>query len=1096
MQLTALCKVLRYPALLNPKSWLIMKLTTILILAGCLQVSARTFAQTVTLSVKNTSLEKVFLEIKKQTGYNFVYNDRFGSTAKPVTVVVKQQPLASVLEECFRDQNFTYEIMDKTIIIKEKPSQKKDNDPILLPALIDVKGKVVNEKGEPLAGVSVLVKGTKRGTSTDDNGVFELKGLNEDAVLQFSGVNIESYETKLNGKTDLLYTFKTKVSVLDEVQMIAYGKTTRRYSTGNVTSIKSDELSRQPVSDPINMLGGKVPGLQIIQNSGVPGSLITVRLRGRNSIANGNEPLYIVDGIPFPSVTLSGAFGGGASIATSPFNNLSPADIESIEILKDADATAIYGSRGANGVILITTKKGKQGKLKANVRMYAGIGKVSKELQLLNTREYIAMRREAFANDGTTPTVANARDLLLWDTTRYTNWQAVLIGNTSQVMDVNANVSGGSEQTQFLFSTGYRNETTVFPGDFGQSKYSGNFNLTHKTLDNKFNLSFNTSYIFTDNVLPQQDLSTQITLSPNAPAIYKNDGSLNWENSTWTNPFAAINSSFITKTFNSITNLNVSYKMTKALEFSVNAGFSEIASRENMITPSKASDPAFGFSGTAGFGSKSIKTWIVEPQLNYKRQFAYSDLEVLIGSTVQSTQQNSLYLVGLGYTSDELLYSLRAASSILTSAETDISYRYIGIFGRINYNIKKRFLSTITLRRDGSSRYGISDRFANFGSMGLGWIFSDESFLKNSKVLSFGKLKASAGITGNDQIGDYKYLNLYAPGLYPYQGVTGFSPRQLFNPLFNWEKVNKLEVGLETGFFENKMLLNLSYYRNITTNQLVEYALPNITGFGSVLQNIPAKILNKGVEVELTGTIIKSKHFQWSSMLNLTIPENKLLSFDGLESSTYANSYVIGQPLFIEKKYKYTGVNPATGNHTFMDYDGDGRITTPNDQQAIVNTGQSYYGGWQNSFSYGKFSLVLLFQFAKQPHVQNYLARFLRPGLISNQPDLILQRWRKPGDISDVQKYANSNTASNSAFTNYRQSDAALTDGSFIRFKNFQIGYSLKPKKALAKTVSEIQFFMQGQNIFTLTKYIGLDPETKTFLPPVRSFTFGLNMVL
>lgn len=1070
-----------------------MKLLIFLTVVACLGASARAYGQTVSLSLKNAPLERAFIEIKRQTGYSFVYTRAQLKNTIPITFQVKSSSLKEVLEECFRNQPLSYLIEDKYIVVQTKAATAQNS--IIVSDPIDISGRIVNDTGEPLEGVTITAKKSGKIAFSNTKGEFSLKAVSGDDILIVTNIGYVTKEVAVNTENNILISLKIAVGNLDETIVIAYGKTTKRYSTGNITSIKSDELSRQPVSDPINILGGKVPGLQIIQNSGVPGSLITVRLRGRNSIANGNDPLYIVDGIPFPSATLSGSFGGGASIASSPFNNLSPSDIESIEILKDADATAIYGSRGANGVILITTKKGKQGKLKANVRMYAGFGRVSQKMHLLNTQEYIAMRKEAFVNDGTTPTVANARDLLLWDTTRYTNWQAVLIGNTSHVTDVNANISGGSELTQFLFSTGYRRETTVFPGDFGQSKYSGNLNVTHKTADNKLNISLNTSYTFTDNALPQQDFSNFITLAPNAPEIYKADGSLNWENSTWTNPLAGVYSRFVTKTDNSITNLNVAYKLNKALQFSVNTGFSAIATKENMISPKKSFDPALGFTATAGFGNKSIKTIIVEPQLNYNHQFRKSDLEILVGSTAQSTRQASLYQVGLGYNSDELLYSLKAASSILTASESDVSYRYVGLFSRINYNLKKRYLSTITVRRDGSSRYGTSDRFANFGSIGLGWIFSNESLLKNFKPLSFGKLKASAGITGNDQIGDYKYLNLYAPSTYSYQGITGFYPTQLFNPLYNWEKVKKLEVGLETGFFGNRMLFNFSFYRNITTNQLVEYALPTITGFGSVLQNIPAKILNTGVEIELTGTVIKSNHFQWVSTANLSIPRNKLLSFDRLESSTYANIYVIGQPLFIEKRYKHTGVDPTSGNHTFMDYDGDGRITAPNDQQTIINTGQTYYGGWQNSFTYRKFSLVLLFQFAKQPHVQNYLTRFLRPGLIMNQPDLVLQRWKTPGDISNVQKYANSNTASNRAFTSYRQSDAAFTDGSFLRFKNFQIAYSITPKKSKTGSISSLQFFVQGQNIFTLTKYIGLDPETQTFLPPVRSLTFGFNMI-
>lgn len=1069
-----------------------MKIMILLTVVACLGTSARGYGQTVSLSLSNVPLEKAFKEIKKQTGYSFVYTRSQLKNTIPVTYQVKAGTLKDVLENCFRNQPLSYLIEDKYIVVQTKAVSTTNN--ILISDTTHISGRIINESGEPLDRVTITAKKSRKVTISNTNGEFNLTGISNDDILLVSYVGYITKEVAVNSETNILISLKIAVGNLDETIVIAYGKTTKRYSTGNITSIKSDELSRQPVSDPINILGGKVPGLQITQNSGVPGSLITVRLRGRNSIANGNDPLYIVDGIPFPSATLSGSFGGGASIASSPFNNLNPSDIESIEILKDADATAIYGSRGANGVILITTKKGKQGKLKANVRIYWGLGKVSQKMNLLNTREYIAMRKEAFANDGTTPNVANARDLLLWDTTRYTNWQKVLIGNTSHVLDVNANISGGSDLTQFLFSTGYRKETTVFPGDFGQSKYSGNLSVTHKTANNKLNIFLNTFYTFTDNTLPQQDFSNFITLPPNTPEIYKTDGSLNWENSTWTNPMAAIYSMFITKTDNTITNLNLAYKINKALRFSINTGYAAIATKENMMSPKKSFDPALGFTATAGFGTKSIKTIVIEPQLNYYHQFSNSDLELLVGSTAQSTRQTSLYQVGLGYNSDDLLYSLKAASSILTASESDISYRYTGLFSRVNYNLKKTYLSTITVRRDGSSRYGISDRFANFGSIGLGWIFSNEAFLKNFKLLSFGKLKASAGITGNDQIGDYKYLNLYAPDIYSYQGITGFYPTQLLNPLYNWEKVKKFELGIESGFFKNRMLFNFSFYRNITTNQLVEYALPTITGFGSVLKNIPAKILNKGLEFELTGTVIKSRNFQWVSTANLTIPRNKLLSFNNIESSAYANIYVIGQPLFIEKKYKHTGVDPTSGNHTFMDYDGDGSITAPNDQQAIINTGQKYFGGWQNSFTYKKLSLVLLFQFAKQPHVQNYLTRFSRPGIIMNQPDLVLQRWTAPGDITNVQKFANSNTSSNRAFTAYRQSDAALTDGSFLKFKNFQIAYAIAPKTGSANKFSELYLFIQGQNIFTLTKYIGLDPETQTLLPPVRSFSFGMNI--
>ncbi len=529
--------------------------------------------------------------------------------------------------------------------------------------------------------------------------------------------------------------------------VIAYGKVTRRYATGTVASIKAEEISRQPISNPIAALAGRISGLQIVQRSGVPGALVTVQLRGQNSLANGNDPLYVVDGIPFPSATLNGQFGGGAGIASSPFNNLNASDIESIEVLKDAEATSIYGSRGANGVILITTKKGIQGKTRTSIRFYSGVGAISRRMDLLNTKQYLMMRREAFANDGITPTNSNAKDLLLWDTTRYTDWQEELIGKTIAFCftELNTSLSGGSGQTQFLIRGAYRKETTVFPGNFGEEKFSGSMNLVHQSIDKRFSLTFSTLGVHNKNILPRQDLSSQITLSPNAPSIYAADGGLNWENSTWTNPLAGVSNVFRSITDNLITNISMSYRIGRGFELKTTGGYTSITTKENLLTPRSVFDPSFGFGAEAGFGNKSIKTLIAEPQLTYERSIKKARLALLVGSTVQSTHQTALYQVGLGYTSDDLLYSLKSASSILTFGETDILYRYAGVFGRLNFDWDKKWLLTFTMRRDGSSRYGTGNRFANFGSAGVGWIFTDEPFLRNNSFFSFGKLKVTAG---------------------------------------------------------------------------------------------------------------------------------------------------------------------------------------------------------------------------------------------------------------------------------------------------------------------------------------------------------------
>ncbi len=1068
-----------------------MKLLMLLTIVACLQTSARGFGQTVSLSLNKAPLEKVFKEITRQTGYYFVYTRFQLKISVPVTCEVSNGDLKEVLTLCFRNQPLSYVIEDRYVVVQTKKSKPETSIPPIPP--MDITGRVINEDGEPLAGVTITAKHSNKGTFTNDKGEFLLKGVNDNDILIITSVGYYKEEIEVNKQSFFMVRLRIAVGSLDETIVMAYGKTSRRLNTGNISKVTAEEISRQPVSNPLATLSGRVSGLQVTQGSGMPGSFYTVRLRGQNSIANGNDPLIIVDGIPFPSTTLNGTFGGGGGATNSPLNNINPEDIESIEVLKDADATAIYGSRGANGVILITTKKGLPGNTRVDISVYTGWGKIARRLELMNTPEYLMMRREGFSNDGTTPTIANARDLLVWDTTRYTDWQKVLIRNTMTINDIKASISGGTIQTQFMMGAGYHKETTVMLGSFGEEKLSFTFSLNHQSENKRLRLSLDGNFLHNNNLLPQTDISSSINLPPDAPKLYDSLGNLNWEKSTWVNPMSILLKKFETTTENIICNALISYKILPGLELKATFGFNNIAQREHVQIPISSYDPALPASGTAGFGNNVIRTFIAEPQLNFRKNFGKKNLALLAGYTLQSTTQNALYQSGTGYTSDELLGSLKAASFINTSNEIDSRYRYLGLFSRLNFDWDKKYFVTITLRRDGSSRYGPANRFANFGSLGFAWVFKREKFIGENSILSFGKLKGSAGVTGNDQIGDYKYLDLYSPYSYSYLGTTPFQPVQLFNSNFGWERVKKLEAGLELAFFRERILFTANYYHNITNKQLVSYALPQVTGFPGVLQNLPAKILNHGIELELSGLIIDKSNFKWSGSLNFSVPKNKLLAFNNIEGSSYANTYVVGQSLFIAQRYAYTGVDPNIGNYTFLDVNGDGKISSPVDMSAVVFTGQQYFGGLQNNFSHKRLSFSFLFQFVRQENAPNYLSRFGRPGTMTNQPTFVLDRWRSPGDESTFQKYANSNSASNTAFSNYRSSDAAFSDASFIRLRNVEMSYQLIAKKSKQLAIEQGILFMQAHNLFTITSYKGLDPETKSVLPPVAVLTVGVR---
>lgn len=1080
MQLIAYGKGRRWRPLFL-KNQLTMKIVTFILLG--IFLSSRGASQEITLSLNKVSLETAFKEIERQSSYRFVFTKEQLINTIPVTLKARRIRIENALQLCFQNQPLTYSVESKYIMVKSLTTKRETT--VLGRKLV---GAVLNPDNTPAAGLTIQIKNKPLVAITDETGQFSFDDIIPGEILVVTGAETDRMEISIGNLLSVTITVNPKQNTLDETMVIAYGKTSRRLSTGTVSSIKRDEIAKQPVSNPLSILTGRVAGLQVSQISGTPGAPFTVRLRGQNSIANGNDPLVIVDGVPFPSTSLNSFSGAG--LPASPLAAINPSDIESIEVLKDADATAIYGSRGANGVILITTRKPRAGKTQIQIRSYAGIGKVTKFIDLLTTPEYLQMRREAFANDNTIPTSINAPDLLTWGTTRYTDWQKTLLGNTMHIYDTKLDFSGGSAQTQFLFSAGYHNESTVLPeNDFGEQKISATININHKTTDSRLKFSSATSYTRNKTYLPQNDFSSLIILSPNAPKLFTAQNELNWENSTWQNPLSLLEKTYNSETENLNSSLIVSYQLTKTLEGKITFGHTMIRVKDKLTTPKKSFDPALNSASSAGFGNSSINTTIIEPQISYHKKVNKLTVDGLIGQTFQSSYRQGFFQIGTGYASDELLNSLKAAATITPGTETDIRYRYTGLFGRVSLNWNQKYLLSINTRRDGSSRYGSDNRFSNFGSIGLAYIFSNEEVFKKLKFLSFGKLKVSAGITGNDQIGDYKYLDLYNSVSNTYQGVIGFQPAQLYNPSFNWEKVKKFEISLDIGFLKDKLLLTVNYYNNTTSNQLLQYALPPSTGFNGILKNLPATIRNSGMEVELNTKLVATKQFSWTASINVSVPKNKLVRFDNLSASTYANTYVLGQSLFISKAYEFTGVNVGTGLYTFTDVDRDGKISSPNDLQNVVFTGQQYYGGFQNTLTWKNLSLSFLIQFVRQKNANSYLSLFGRPGTASNQPGLVTQRWQKPGDITTIQRYSYSNSATNSAFNAYRQSVASYDNASFIRGRNIYLAYTIGKQDQKQPWL----IFMQGQNIFTITKYKSLDPETKSLMPPVKNFTAGIQ---
>jgi TonB-linked SusC/RagA family outer membrane protein len=1075
-----------------------MNWTAALLLAGFLQVSAAGYTQgKITLSLKKASLQKVFAAIKSQSGYAVWYDMAILKNTTPVNIKVKDVSLEEALAIACKDQPLEFHITDKMIVITTK-TDKPGNDP---PEKIDVKGRVLNEKGEPASGISVTIKNSRIGTMTDEDGRFELANIDKNAVLLFSGANIETEEEPLNGRIELLIVVKIRMGRLDDVQVIAYGTTTKRLSTGNISTINAETIMQQPISNPLAAMEGRVPGLVITQQSGVPGGGFFVQIRGQNSIASGNNPFYIIDGVPFTSTPImTSRLNTEITHGGSPFSSLNPSDIESIEILKDADATAIYGSRGANGVILITTKKGKAGKTKFDFHAYTGAGKVARKIPLLNTTQYLEMRREAFANDGALPNPSSDYDLTTWDTTRYTDWQKVLIGGTAHITDVQGGISGGNENTQFLVGGNYLQESTVFPGDFADQKESAHINLSTTSTDKRFRASVTASYVNEQNNLLRLDFDLSSLPPPDTPPIYDSAGKLNWAGGTFNNLLGYLRQKYRVHTDNLIGNVVISYQVLPGLQIKASGGYSKIESTETLIVPGDSYNPSWNVQSSAQFGLSSLTTWIMEPQLEYIIQSRKSRFNVLIGGTFQNDARNNLTQYASGFSSDALLENIAAASTIsVDHANTYVSqYRYNAFFGRINYQLDKKYILNLNGRRDGSSRFGPGRQFANFGSVGIAWIFSKEKGVSDKLPwLSFGKLRASYGLTGNDQIGDYRFLSTYSPTTYPYQGMPGLEPTALLNSDYGWETVKKLEAGLNLGFLKNRILLEVDYFRNRSSNQLVNYALPAITGFNAITANLAATIQNTGLEIELNSVNVKKKSFNWSTFFNLTIPQNLLVVYPNISSSSYANKYVVGKPLSIIKALHYTGVDPITGVYTFQDINNNGSdLDIPGDLDAVKNVTKNYYGGISNHFSYKRFGLDIFIQFVKQIGY-NYLTGFPTPGTMANQPTIVLDRWQHSGDRNNVEAYTQGG-GKGIAFLKYiygqGYGDNRITDASYIRFKNIYISYNISLSKS--DKIKMLKIFLQGQNLLTITHYQGMDPENNgtNLLPPLKIFTGGLQV--
>ena len=1065
-----------------------------------------------TVTFNNSSLEQAVKQLETQSKIKFVYNETLISQSKRLSNSFKDKTLAEILTVILDDYDVSYEMIDnKYIILKSlEPKTARGNaaeevQPSRQNGFVQT-GLVLDETGLPLPGVSVRLNNASNVALTDTKGRFQI-GIPRDATLLiFTYVGYKNTTLKATRNQELYLNLEPDPGRLDEVNVIGYGTSTKRTSTGSSNGIDGPDLEKTPASNPAAALQGRVPGVYITQGNGLPGSPMKFTIRGTNSLAGRNNPLFIVDGVPFLADALNAQAGialDAANGSTSPLNSLNPADIESISVLKDADATAIYGSRGANGVVLITTKKGKAGKTKVEGMVKQGFSEVSHFVNTLSTQQYLAIRRKGYENTGIDPVTDDAYDLTKWDQNAQTDFQKLLIGNTAQMTDANVALSGGDERTNFRFSGTHLRQGNVFTKDQGYQRSSFNLNVGHRSLDQKFEVLFSAIYSSEKNNVSVLDLtSAAYNLPPNYP-LYNEDGSLYWSGVPFgvpTNPLGQLNQVQNNLSSTLVSNMTLSYNIIQGLTFKTSLGFSRADMDQSRLYPMSSMDPGVSWNESRSiFANNNSTNYIIEPQLNYTRKISRGSLTALLGGTWQS--QNSkqpYYTLASGFPSDAFLEDLASAQTVSTSSGSS-QYKYISVFARINYNWESKYILNLNFRRDGSSRFGLDSRYGNFGSAGAAWVFSEEKFAKGLSFLSFGKLRASHGIIGSDQIGDYQYLDSYSSVSYNYNGVTGLVPTRIANESYRWEQTKKTDIGIDLGFFKDKLSLSAAYYRNISGNQLVDYPLSIQAGFNSYQANLPAEVENKGWEFTLSSQNVKNTNFRWSSDFNFSVNKNKLLSFPGIEKTSYYTRYVVGRPLSSNYVYQYTGFDPQTGLPTVADLNGNGSINYGyadigrGDRYFAGGTQPKFYGGLSNTLSYKNITLDFLFQFVKQKGSTILSESFYPPGFMYNaaaKPILEYVNAGLPGQPQITSTYDDAYDA----YSDYTSSDALLTDASFIRLKNVNLAYDFTGKWLKRMKLQKLRIQLQAQNLFTITNYLGFDPESQgVSLPPLRTIVGALQ---
>jgi len=1124
-----------------------MKLTILFSILAFTSTWANSFSQTTKLSLKleNATVYELIMTIENQTDFYFLYQDDVFKTGQLVSIQATNESLESILKQ-FEEQAFVNaEITEHQIILKKRVYENV----VLVQPQKTITGTVTDKNGDPIPYVSVVVKGTTIGTVTNVDGKFSLEIPDDAQTLQFSFVGMKTINVPIAGKTVFSIILEEESVGLEEVVAIGYGSQKKKDVTGSISTIKADKLVDNSPVNIMDGMQGKIAGVRISSGSGEPGAGVDITIRGYNSISAGTSPLFVIDGMPYdvnPDEMASTSIGNGNS--SNPLSVINPADIESVTVLKDASSTAIYGSRGANGVIIITTKSGKLGQSLVNFSSSVGFSETSKKIDVLSGNEFIEYRRDVdpdgylFYSNGDINYPIDPYELQQHD------WQNEIL-RTALQQNYDLSMSGKSEKTAYSVSLGYLNNEAIVKNN-DQQRYSMRMKVDHQKSE-KLLIGLTTSLVYSEingaaqsgggnglfnGVVQNLVISTPVELYN--PTFDPGD--------TYLSPSSMLDESYKKMTTaNTNTNAHIDYTIIDGLKFSLTGGYTFSSSKGSEFY-GKETVWGFGDDGYSNLSESRAYSVNGSAQLHYSKYFNENHNLNAMLATETNLYNYEWFGVEKTHFLDEStgVFDISKGSTAKSSSSYRDNSKRVSFFGRLNYVFKEKHIVTGTFRADGSDKFGSGNRYGYFPSAAYSWVLIEEGFMQNQLILSNAKFRLSYGAAGNDRIPSHRYLarleNTY------YNGELGMSANSQANEMLKWETTYQSNIGLDLGFLKDAIILTVDIYEKQTHDMLIPTPIAGRTGYSQQWQNI-GRVDNKGIEFQLSTRNINKKDFKWTTNFNISHNENKVVDlglvdfipvympggwiqeigrvtvdgslgeaygfvFDGIYQVSDFNWQEGSNPSIPHENRVYVlndnvvsvaGMNVKPGSHKFEDINGDGIVSLDDDRQAISSSQPLIFGGIGNTFRYKNFELNVFFEGSYGNEIFNESKFRLEGGIINSymnvSKDFYYNHWTIDNPSTTYGDYADYNPSG------YLSSSYYVEDASYIRLKSISFGYDLSSKLVHKLKLYKARLSVTGNNLYTWTNYSGYDPEVNSgnpllsgvdriSYPRARTILFGLNI--